>query len=423
MEKRAALDAGTPSERLEALKKLGQAYETGALPKPIRTDNVNNHIHTIYSFSPYSPTSAVFTAWSNGLDTAGIMDHDSAAGCREFAQAGEILQIATTAGFECRCTAADTPFAGKHINNPDQASIMYLTCHGIPHQNIDAAQQWLTPYREKRVERARKMAGNINALLAHSGLSLDFDRDVLPITQYEYGGTVTERHLLYALAKKIIRCCSGGSQVIEFLKSQFGMEIGGKNRQVLLNGFNGEHYTYYLLGVMKSELTPQFYIDATDECPDIISFVQWIKQIGAIPAYPYLGDVGESVTGDKKAQIFEDSYLDELIPWLKTVGFDAVTYMPTRNTPGQLKRLIGLCEKYELFQISGEDINTPFQSFVCAALQDPFYKHLIESTWALIGHEKAATLDLENGLFSQKTCGQFPSLPQRIKHYAALGRQ
>ena len=38
-------------ERLENLRKLA-AQE----PKPAQGTDVNNHIHTIYSFSPYSPT-------------------------------------------------------------------------------------------------------------------------------------------------------------------------------------------------------------------------------------------------------------------------------------------------------------------------------------------------------------------------------
>lgn len=422
MKKRAALDAGTPYERLAALKDLLNDYENGTLLKPAPTDYVNNHIHTFYSFSPYSPTSAAFTAWQSGLSTAGIMDHDSVAGCREFIEAGEILQLSTTVGFECRCSVANTPFAGLCVNNPDQKSVMYATCHGIPHQNIDAVQQWLAPYRERRLERGRKMAENINTLLDGSGILLDFDCDVLPISQYRKGGSVTERHLLYVLAAKIKRRCGSGPEVVAFLKNRFGISAGEKNQQILLDRFEKEYYEYYLLGILKSELTESFYINADEECPDIYSFLKFAKEIGAIPAYPYLGDVAESVTGDKKPQTFEDSFLDELIPWLKEAGFDAVTYMPTRNTERQLKRLIYLCDKNELFQISGEDINTPFQSFICGALDNPAYKHLITSTWALIGHEKAASADMNDGMFSPKTIKEFAPLARRIERYSELGK-
>jgi hypothetical protein len=119
-----------------------------------------------------------------------------------------------------------------------------------------------------------------------------------------------------------------------------------------------------------------------------------VHKNGGIAAYAYLGDVGNSVTGDKKAQKFEDDYLDELIEVLKECGFDAITYMPTRNTRPQLDRLMALCQTHGFFQISGEDINSPRQSFRCKALDDPAFGHLIEATYTLIGYENMASQDM-----------------------------
>ena len=48
-------------------------------------------------------------------------------------------------------------------------------------------------------------------------------------------------------------------------------------------------------------------------------FVKFVSDLGAIPAYAYLGDVGDSVTGDKKAQKFEDDFLPELIKEIKNI--------------------------------------------------------------------------------------------------------
>ena len=101
------------------------------------------------------------------------------------------------------------------------------------------------------------------------------------------------------------------------------------------------------------------------------------------------------MTGDKKAQRFEDEYLDSLVSVLQTLGFDAITYMPTRNTPEQLDRVMDICRNNNFFQISGEDINSPRQSFICKALDDPRYKHLIDNTYTLINYENAATDSIE----------------------------
>ena len=73
---------------------------------------------------------------------------------------------------------------------------------------------------------------------------------------------------------------------------------------------------------------------------------------------------------------------------MKEEGVKAVTYMSTRNTPAQLERLRNLCDAYGMFQISGEDINTPRQSFVIKAMENPMFQNLIDATWKLIEHEK-----------------------------------
>jgi len=139
--------------------------------------------------------------------------------------------------------------------------------------------------------------------------------------------------------------------------------------------------------------------------------------------YAYLGDVGESVTGDKKPQKFEDDYIEELFEVLKKLGFNAVTYMPTRNAPEQLKTVKRLCDLHGLFQISGEDINSPRQSFVCMALRNPEFHNLIDSTWALIGHELTATADLRRGMFSDDTILRWPKLEDRIRVFKEIGLQ
>ena len=146
-------------------------------------------------------------------------------------------------------------------------------------------------------------------------------------------------------------------------------------------------YEYDLLGILKSAFVPRIYIDATDECPKLKDVVAICKEVDAFLCYAYLGDVVDSVTGDKKAQKFEDDYLDELFVCLKNEGVKALTYMPTRNTPEQLTRVRNLCEQYDMFQVSGEDINSPRQSFIIRAMENPMFENLIDATWKLIEHE------------------------------------
>lgn len=380
---------------LKQLKDIKEKTDRGELQSPPDTVYVNNHIHTTYSFSPYSPTKALYMAWQNGLKTAGIMDHDSVGGAKEFLAASEIIGMPVTCGVECRVDMSKTPLAGKRINNPDQISVAYVAMHGIPHQNIDAVQEFFAPYREKRNIRNKKMCENITELVKPYGLSLDFEADVLPISNYAVGGSVTERHILFALTKKITAIYDTPEKVLAFLRDEMKLSISEKvAAQILAGRETPDFYEYDILGALKSNMVEKFYIPATDECPEVRDFIKMVHENGGIAAYAYLGDVGDSVTGDKKAQKFEDDYLDLLVEVLRELEFDAITYMPTRNTLPQLQRLMKLCKDNGFFQISGEDINSPRQSFKCKALDDPNFGHLIDATYTLIGYENAATEDI-----------------------------
>ncbi len=409
------------SERLAALRALTELEKRGALPAPQAGGYVNNHIHTTYSFSPYSPCAAAYTARKAGLTTAGIMDHDSVGGCPEFIEAGRILCMPVTCGFELRVNMRGTPFDGKTLNNPDQASVAYVAAHGIPHQKLGECEAFLAPCRQQRNLRNRRMTENLNAILKDSRLALDFERDILPLSQFQDGGSVTERHILCGLSRKIIDAYGRGAGTLAFLQEELALPVPEKVLGYLMDAEN-PHYLYDVLGVLKSALVSRFYVDATDECPDVNAFLEFTQSIGAISAYAYLGDVTDSVTGDKKAQKFEDDYLDELFAWLKQCGFRAVTYMPSRNTMAQLERVMALCARHELFQISGEDINTSRQSFICPALAKPAFRHLNTATWVLIGHELAASRRVEDGMFSAETARAYSALGSRIPVFEAIGK-
>lgn len=373
------LNAPAAEERLENLRALlPEAGFPPAVPQYI-----NNHIHTIYSFSPYSPTAAVYAARAEGLCTAGIIDHDSIAGAREFLAAAEMVGMPATIGMECRVDMTGTRLEGRRTNNPDQVGVSYMTIQSVPHDRIDLLDRFFSSFREARNQRNRAMVERINTLLPETGL--DFDRDVLPLSMAAGGGSVTERHLMYALAKKLTAGYGRGEGLTAKLE-EMGLALSEKQRAQMLDG-TYPFYEYDLLGILKSAFVPKIYIDAGDECPRLADVVRLCREADACLCYAYLGDVAESVTGDKKAQKFEDDYLEDVFRCLREEDVWAVTYMPTRNTPAQLARLRGLCVEHGMFQVSGEDINSPRQSFVIRAMEDPQFQNLIDATWRLIEHE------------------------------------
>lgn len=406
--------------RLESLKQLVEIIKSGKVKKPVKNGFVNNHIHTIYSFSPYSPTKAIWQAYNSGLSSAGIVDHDSISGANEFIEAGKIIGIATTIGLEIRVDFSNTKIGNRKINNPDQDSIGYVTIHGVPHNKINEVKKFLIPINKARNMRNELMVNKINKITEQFGINLDFKDDVYSISMADEGGSITERHILFALSKKMIIKFGKGIRLVDFIKDKLKIDISSKVEKLLLDE-NNPYYAYDLLGILKSDMVKQFYINATDECPPVEEVVKFVDGIGAIIAYAYLGDIEESVTGDKKRQKFEDEYIDELFGKLDNIGFKALTYMPSRNSLNQLKKVKNLCSKYNFLEISGEDINSPRQSFICKALSLPEFKNLIDTTWAIIGHEKAATEDINNGFFSSSIIKKYPDIKKRIEYFKSIG--
>lgn len=229
-----------------------------------------------------------------------------------------------------------------------------MTFHSIRREHFARTQAPLAPRRELRNQRSRAI---IQALCRHTGLGLDFDRDVLPISQYDHGGTVTERHILFALAEKM----PGGEDIDQ---------------------------RYRILGQLKSQLLPEVFVPAQEELMTLKEAVELAKELDAYLCYAYLGDVTQSPTGGKKAAKYEDSFIDRLIPFLKARGVEAVTFMPSRNTPQQLKQVMDLCREQGMRQISGEDVNSPSQSFICRELAQAEYAHLVDAAWELVEREK-----------------------------------
>lgn len=408
--------------RLEAAAELGRRIRAGEL---VRTplEEVNNHVHTTWSFSPYEPAAAAWQAWKAGLGIVGSIDHDSIGAAQETLDASALIGIASTVGFELRVSFLDTPLADRKINNPDSRGIVYMCVHGVPRQRIGEVADFLAPVNHERNRRNREQVQRLQSLVGKYGYDLDFERDVVPLSHADEGGSITERHILYALALQTIAMKGKGEKLVGFLSRELQIPLTPKTESLLLEADN-PHYAYDLLGVFKSNFLPRFFIQpGRAECLDARTVVDFGKSIGAIPAYAYLGDVGDSVTGDKKKEQFEDGYLDQLMDVLADLGYPAITYMPPRNTVAQMERLQKLARERDLMEISGVDINSSRQSFNCPELLQPCCRHLVDAAWALVAHEKLSICDPSLGLFCKDNPLATLPLQSRLAKYAALGRE
>jgi len=414
-------------ERLTALRAWQKKEEGGGAKS---SGEINNHIHTIYSFSPYTPAMAALLARDSSLGAAGSVDHDSAAAALEMLEACAVTGIGGCVGFEMRVsfkTGADGnagPFAGRKLNNPDSEGFAYMTVQGIPKPAIPAAAEFLKPVREERLKRTQAMTVSANAMLKEAGFAeIDFRQDILEKSKYSEGGEITERHLLAAAAEKIILKYGKGRELLQSLGTKLKIEVPAK-QGALLTDQNNPHYLFDLLGILKQDFLQRIFIQPDEnECIKAQSVISFAESIGAIPAYAYLGDVAESPTGDKRAEKFEDDFIEELFAELSRFGYRAVTYMPPRNTAVQLANLRRLSGEWGFMEISGVDINNSRQSFNCPEVLKDEFRHLLDTTWALIAHERLATVDKRFGLYSKENPLASLNLAQRLAAYAAFGKK
>ncbi|OQB96570.1 MAG: hypothetical protein BWX81_01361 [Spirochaetes bacterium ADurb.Bin110] len=310
----------------------------------------------------------------------------------------------------------------RKLNNPDSIGIIYMTIQGIPAPALKEVEVYLSPIRAARYRRSALMAELANKVLFPLGLpEIDFEKDIVASSKYTEGGTITERHLLAAVARSILSEVEPGQELIKWLEEKLSLVLTGSQKRNLSESQN-PYLVYDLLGVLKAGFLDSIFIQPTEECVDVRDAISFANRIGGIPAYAYLGDVAESPTGDKRAEKYEDEILDELIPVLKELGFPAITYMPPRNTKEQLLRLQGFCKKYDLMEISGVDINQPRQSFRCPELLLPEFRHLDDATWAMVAHEALSGFDLRFGLFSAENSLADIPIIERIHRYATVGR-
>lgn len=417
----AQLNAWEKDDRLQAVRELKAAIDRGEIPEKKRIGECDNHIHSQFSFSPYSPSMIAWKAYQAGLDTCGLVDHESVAGIPEFREACQILGVTPTVGFEMRMSWDNTPLRGQKFNNPDQRSVGYFPVHGVPVQSIGEVEAFLKPIRAAREKRNRLMTRKVSEYLSPFDITLDFDQDVVPVSRWEQGGTITERHILFATAKKLIELCGKGQPLIDFLKGRLQIPVPPKAKEYLLD-MGSPVYTYDLTNVLKGYFSEVMYVKATlEETPDVRTTIPYLNSLGCIPTYTYLGDVrGSSVTGDKKTQKFEDDILDDMFSCLSEYGMRGFSYAPTRNQPDQVERVRSLCKKYHMLEVCGEDINQPRQPLVCQHGSEEDRVFFNDSTWAIIGHEKMTAKDLRFSIISDETVRKYPDLNERIQYYKKM---
>ena len=192
------LHSFSPEARNHALIQLANLASQGDANLEAEADVANMHCHTLFSFNAYghSPSSLAWLAKRRGFKAIGIVDFDVLDGVEEFLTACDTLAVRGSAGLETRVFIPE--FATREINSPGEPGIAYhmgigFTSPAVP-RSVAHIQEGM---RNHAAQRNREIVARINVFL--HPVSIDYDRDVLPLTP---AGNATERHVLIAYLNK-----------------------------------------------------------------------------------------------------------------------------------------------------------------------------------------------------------------------------
>jgi len=213
------LDSPNAAKRRAALDQLARLARAGKVELIPRKGWVNLHCHTTFSYNAYgySPTRFAWEAFRQGLEVAGIVDFDVLDGTAEFMEAGRLLGLKTTAGFETRVFIRE--YHDRVINSPKEPGVYYLVGTGFVSGPASGtpAERTLRDMAGRARQRNLAMVAKINGHL--DPVRLDYERDVLPLTA---AGNATERHMLAAYEAKAQEVFPDEAARAEFWSQKLG---------------------------------------------------------------------------------------------------------------------------------------------------------------------------------------------------------
>ena len=345
------LDSFNAQERRESLEKLLQMVNAGEITLAPKTNSVNIHCHTFYSFNAYgySPTKFAWLACKAGLAVAGIVDFDVLDGLDEFLEASRMLGIKACVGMETRVFIPE--FADKEINSPGEPGISYHMGVGMPFSTVpETMQDFLDNLKTTAQKRNKGLMERVNKFL--SPVELDYQNDLSPLTPAD---NPTERHMCLAYARKAQAVLADEDALAKYWTDMLGTdakELGLPEGRELINTIRAKTMKKGGVGYVEPD---------RGSFPTMAQMNEFILASGGIPTHTWLNG-----TSDGEQEI------ESLLQVGMETGVAAINVIPDRNyAPGvkdeKLKNLyhvVGVAEKLDLPVVMGTEMNSPGQKFV-----------------------------------------------------------
>lgn len=296
-------------ERMESLREAARAEQS--FPTPGK--NVNMHIHSFFSYNAfnYSPARLAWEMRKKGLYAAALCDFDVLDGMDEFLLAGRILDLRTAVHLETRVFFPE--MSEVDITSPGEPGVTYMMGAGfsLNHPKESEQEKILASLRGQAEKRNRRLVERINNQIPD--LSVDYERDVLPLTP---AGCATERHIIRAYVYRAERLFPELKARAAFWTDILGKAEGEENRLLSDRPLLEEAVRARLVKRGGIGYLPP----TTGAFPPIDRFIKWVLSCKAIPMATWLD--GCSRGEENPAGLLEI---------LTSKGVAAVNIIPDRN--------------------------------------------------------------------------------------------
>lgn len=344
-----ALSSHTRYKRHRLLKKLRKNItELSSTQKAIP------FVRSVYSFSNQSPSMMAYLAYKSDLGLIGLFDMETLEGVKEFKKGCRLFGVETCVG----CDVQVNP----HIADTISSNSGFI---GVADRYLKQADKFLKPYREKHRERVAEMVDRINKKIKSLGIKISFIYDVYSLSKYIRGGTITEKHVWLAFAKKFINTYGKGEGLIEKIKSVCDlteMDI------TLMSDIANPFYEYDLAKILK--IAFRFDQNSHVDHKDIINFAH---SINALALYELrFGSNGREA---------------EIVQEVKAEGYDVLAFDPRVMKDEEVKNLVELCHGAQIIALPLEIIDYPRKKFDSLITDKELLSRLEKNAWAIAGHQ------------------------------------
>lgn len=399
----------SPLKRAEALKTLIAAN----VQHPNEQDVVNLHCHTFFSFNAYgySPTALAWLAMMKGYKALGIVDFDVLDAVDEFLNTCERLAIRGSAGIETRVYLPE--FSTRETNSPGEPGVYYHMGIGFTSSEVPGdVAPILADMRHRADQRNRLMVERINAHL--SPLTVDYDRDVLPLTP---AGNATERHLLAAYTRAAV---DRFADLVQFWAGKLELS----EEQVRAQIADAPKFQNTIRAKLMKRSGVGYAQPGPDTFPNIDEVNRLIVACGALPCAAWL----DGTTSGEQS-------MKELLELLIAKGAAALNIIPDRNwniSDPEVRR-VKMQKLYEVVELAQKldlplNIGTEMNSYGQKLADDfdapelaPLRESFLDGAYFIYGHT-ILQRSLGLGYQSDWTKNHLPTRRERNVFYTQVGR-